>query len=174
MQASGITDNKADVCACIVCLPDRSSAFVPIRAASFYQHFLQFLGAETVRDMKGSKKTNAARILDGLAISYELREFPVDLADLSAVHAAEMLGMPVGQVFKTLVCHTDISRRCWRSRDISAAAARRWGRRRSIPYSSMLRRMRGRRSPSAQAGAASRSYLHPLTWSVPFMRRRRI
>lgn len=57
--------------------------------------------------MKGSKKTNAARILDGLAISYELREFPVDLADLSAVHAAEMLGMPVEQVFKTLVCRTD-------------------------------------------------------------------
>lgn len=107
MQASGITDNKADVCACIVCLPDRSSEFVPIRVASFYQRFLQFAGAETVRDMKGSKKTNAARILDGLAISYELREFPVDLADLSAVHAAEMLGMPVEQVFKTLVCRTD-------------------------------------------------------------------
>lgn len=57
--------------------------------------------------MKGTKKTNAARILDGLAIHYELREFPVDLADLSAVRAAEELCMPVEQVFKTLVCRTD-------------------------------------------------------------------
>lgn len=63
--------------------------------------------AETVSDMKGQKKTNAARILDGLSISYELREFPVDLDDLSAVHAAEMLHMPVEQVFKTLVARTD-------------------------------------------------------------------
>ena len=63
--------------------------------------------AETVSDMKGQKKTNAARILDGLSISYELREFPVDLDDLSAVHAAEMLRMPVEQVFKTLVARTD-------------------------------------------------------------------
>ena len=55
--------------------------------------------AETVSDMKGQKKTNAARILDGLSISYELREFPVDLDDLSAVH--------VEQVFKTLVARTD-------------------------------------------------------------------
>ena len=57
--------------------------------------------------MKGQKKTNAARILDGLSISYELRKFPVDLDDLSAVHAAEMLHMPVEQVFKTLVARTD-------------------------------------------------------------------
>ena len=57
--------------------------------------------------MKTEKKTNAARILDGLSISYELRGFPVDLDDLSAVHAAEMLRMPVEQVFKTLVARTD-------------------------------------------------------------------
>ena len=37
--------------------------------------------------MKSTKKTNAARILDGLGIAYELKEYPVDLNDLSAVHA---------------------------------------------------------------------------------------
>ena len=65
------------------------------------------LGQGAMERMKGTKKTNAARILDGLAIAYELREFPVDLDDLSAVHAAEQLNMPVRQVFKTLVCRGD-------------------------------------------------------------------
>ena len=45
--------------------------------------------------MKGTKKTNAARILDGLGIAYELKEYPVDLNDLSAVHVAASVGMPV-------------------------------------------------------------------------------
>ena len=53
--------------------------------------------------MKSTKKTNAARILDGLGIAYELKEYPVDLNDLSAVHVAASVGMPVQQVFKTLV-----------------------------------------------------------------------
>ena len=57
--------------------------------------------------MKGTKKTNAARILDGLGIAYELKEYPVDLNDLSAVHVAASVGMPVQQVFKTLVARGD-------------------------------------------------------------------
>ena len=56
---------------------------------------------------KSGAKTNAARILDGLGISYELKEYPVDLDDLSAVHVAEMVGMPVEKVFKTLVARGD-------------------------------------------------------------------
>ena len=56
---------------------------------------------------KSGAKTNAARILDGLGIPYELKEYPVDLDDLSAVHVAEMVGMPVEQVFKTLVARGD-------------------------------------------------------------------
>ncbi len=56
---------------------------------------------------KSGAKTNAARILDGLGIRYELKEYPVDPDDLSAVHVAEMVGMPVGQVFKTLVARGD-------------------------------------------------------------------
>jgi len=49
------------------------------------------------------KKTNAARILDSKKVPYELIEYRVDEADLSAVHVAETLGQNVQQVFKTLV-----------------------------------------------------------------------
>ena len=49
------------------------------------------------------KKTNAARILDSKKIPYEIIEYKVDEADLSAVHVAETLGQSAEQVFKTLV-----------------------------------------------------------------------
>jgi Cys-tRNA(Pro)/Cys-tRNA(Cys) deacylase len=49
-------------------------------------------------------KTNAARILDGLNIAYELREYMVDPNDLKATTVAEKIGMPAEQVFKTLLC----------------------------------------------------------------------
>ncbi len=52
-------------------------------------------------------KTNAARILDGLGIRYELREYEVDESDLSAVSVARKVGLPAEQVFKTLVCRGD-------------------------------------------------------------------
>ncbi|WP_371381412.1 Cys-tRNA(Pro) deacylase [Sporomusa aerivorans] len=52
-------------------------------------------------------KTNAARILDGLKISYELHEYEVDESDLSAQHVADKVNMPHGQVFKTLVARGD-------------------------------------------------------------------
>jgi Cys-tRNA(Pro)/Cys-tRNA(Cys) deacylase len=52
-------------------------------------------------------KTNAARILDGLGIRYELREYDVDEADLSAESVAHKVGLPPEQVFKTLVCRGD-------------------------------------------------------------------
>lgn len=54
-----------------------------------------------------SVKTNAARILDGLRIGYDLREYKVDESDLSAPAVAEKIGMPVEQVFKTLVLRGD-------------------------------------------------------------------
>lgn len=53
------------------------------------------------------KKTNAARILDGLKIKYELIYYEVDENDLSAQHVANSVNMPAGQVFKTLVVHGD-------------------------------------------------------------------
>lgn len=57
----------------------------------------------------GTVKTNAARILDSLGIAYELREYEVDESDLSAPHVAAAIGMPAGQVFKTLVVRGDKS-----------------------------------------------------------------
>jgi len=48
-------------------------------------------------------KTDAARILDQLGISYELREYSVDTEDLAAETVAAKIGLPPEQVFKTLV-----------------------------------------------------------------------
>lgn len=52
-------------------------------------------------------KTNAARLLDKENIDYQLISYEVDESDLSAVHVAEQLNEPVGQVFKTLVLKGD-------------------------------------------------------------------
>ncbi len=54
-----------------------------------------------------SRKTNAARLLDEAGISYELRSYPVDLDDLSALSVAEKVGLPPEQLFKTLVVRGD-------------------------------------------------------------------
>ena len=53
--------------------------------------------------MKKIKKTNAARILDKLGINYEIKTYEVDEDDLSAVHVAQVVGMDISTVFKTLV-----------------------------------------------------------------------
>ena len=52
-------------------------------------------------------KTNATRILDSLGIAYTLREYEVDPDDLSAETVARKIGLPAGQVFKTLVVRGD-------------------------------------------------------------------
>jgi len=52
-------------------------------------------------------KTNACRILDALGIHYELREYEVDLNDLSAEKVAAKVGFPPEQVFKTLAVKGD-------------------------------------------------------------------
>jgi len=48
-------------------------------------------------------KTNGARFLDTLGIHYAVREYEVDPEDLSAPTVARKIGMPVEQVFKTLL-----------------------------------------------------------------------
>ena len=53
------------------------------------------------------KKTNAARLLDQLKISYELIPYEVDENDLGAAHIAEQLGQPIERLFKTLVLRGD-------------------------------------------------------------------
>ncbi|HXI60733.1 MAG TPA: Cys-tRNA(Pro) deacylase [Polyangia bacterium] len=52
-------------------------------------------------------KTNAARMLDLLGITYELREYEVDPDDLSAENVAAKVGLPLDQVWKTLVARGD-------------------------------------------------------------------
>jgi Cys-tRNA(Pro)/Cys-tRNA(Cys) deacylase len=52
-------------------------------------------------------KTNASRILDSLAIPYEIREYDVDPDDLAAESVARKVGLPAEQVFKTLVARGD-------------------------------------------------------------------
>ena len=44
-----------------------------------------------------------------MKIPYEVREYEVDESDLSAVTAAQKIGLPIEQVFKTLVVHGDKS-----------------------------------------------------------------
>lgn len=51
-------------------------------------------------------KTNAVRLLEGLAIPYELRSYEVDPLDLTAESVARKIGLPLEQVFKTLLTRT--------------------------------------------------------------------
>ena len=59
--------------------------------------------------MKIVHKTNAARLLDALAIGYELRAYDVDPDDLSATTVAGKIGMPPEQVFKTLLTESIVN-----------------------------------------------------------------
>jgi Cys-tRNA(Pro)/Cys-tRNA(Cys) deacylase len=52
-------------------------------------------------------KTNAMRLLDGMGIAYQVREYAVDPSDLAAETAAAELGLAEEQVFKTLVVRGD-------------------------------------------------------------------
>jgi Cys-tRNA(Pro)/Cys-tRNA(Cys) deacylase len=51
--------------------------------------------------------TNAARTLQRLGIPFELREYEVDETDLSAENVASKVGLPLDQVWKTLVVRGD-------------------------------------------------------------------
>lgn len=54
-----------------------------------------------------SLKTNAARILDQNKMPYELKEYTVDESDLSAISVAQKVGLPIEQMYKTLVARGD-------------------------------------------------------------------
>ncbi|MEW9701176.1 Cys-tRNA(Pro) deacylase [Paenibacillus sp. SI8] len=54
-----------------------------------------------------STKTNACRILDALHIPYTLHEYEWDEDQLDAATVAEKVGIPVHQLFKTLVLRGD-------------------------------------------------------------------
>ena len=48
-------------------------------------------------------KSNVMRLLDAAKIPYRAEEYAVDENDLNGMHAAEGIGMPPEQIFKTLV-----------------------------------------------------------------------
>ena len=52
-------------------------------------------------------KTNAIRLVEQAKIPHRTAEYEYDEADLSGLHAAEGVGMPPEQVFKTLVARGD-------------------------------------------------------------------
>ena len=58
-------------------------------------------------------KTNAVRLLDSLAVHYELREYAVDPDDLAAESVAAKIGLPPEQVFKTLLARGDRNGPCF-------------------------------------------------------------
>jgi Cys-tRNA(Pro)/Cys-tRNA(Cys) deacylase len=51
-------------------------------------------------------RTNGARLLESHGIPFTLQEYEVDPDDLSAIAVARKIGLPVEQVFKTLVTVT--------------------------------------------------------------------
>jgi Cys-tRNA(Pro)/Cys-tRNA(Cys) deacylase len=52
-------------------------------------------------------KTNAVRLLERMGVPFELREYEVDPTDLAAETVARKIGLPLEQVFKTLVARGD-------------------------------------------------------------------
>lgn len=56
---------------------------------------------------KSKAKTNAVRILESLGVQFNMAEYQVDPSDLSAQAVASKVGLPPGQVFKTLVLKGD-------------------------------------------------------------------
>ena len=53
------------------------------------------------------QKTHAMRLLTQAKISFRTAEYAYDENDLNGMHAAEGVGMPPEQVFKTLDAHGD-------------------------------------------------------------------
>jgi Cys-tRNA(Pro)/Cys-tRNA(Cys) deacylase len=52
-------------------------------------------------------KTNAMRLLESLGVPYRTRSYEVDPEDLAASTVAARIGLPIEQVFKTLVARGD-------------------------------------------------------------------
>ncbi len=52
-------------------------------------------------------KTNAMRLMEQAKIPVQIYEYEVDESDLSGLHAAQIMGLPPEQIFKTLVARGD-------------------------------------------------------------------
>lgn len=51
---------------------------------------------------RGPERTNVTRLLESRGVAHRVVAYEVDLSDLSATHAADKVGLPPEQVFKTL------------------------------------------------------------------------
>ena len=58
-------------------------------------------------------KTNAVRLLQERGIAFELRDYEADPEDLTAETVAAKIGLPIEQVFKTLVARGDRNGVCF-------------------------------------------------------------
>lgn len=60
-----------------------------------------------------ARKTNAVRQIESAGVAYELREYDISIEDFSAEAVADLIGLPAGQVFKTLVVDGDRNGPCF-------------------------------------------------------------
>lgn len=58
-------------------------------------------------------KTNAMRLLESQGVGFETREYEIDPEDLSAETVARKIGLPIEQVFKTLLARGDRNGLCF-------------------------------------------------------------
>ena len=66
-----------------------------------------FLGLGSEQVVMAGSKTNAVRLLEQAGIAHTLLEYEVDPDHLAAESVADRIGLPPGQVFKTLVTRGD-------------------------------------------------------------------
>lgn len=62
---------------------------------------------EGVTIVKKGAKTNVIRYLEQRHIRHETLEYEVDESNLSAQHIADLNGMPIDMLYKTIVCRGD-------------------------------------------------------------------
>ncbi len=86
---------------------NRGGRGLGFRFGAFCRQWAGFRTAEAIGIFAAGVKTNAVRILDRLGIAYELRTYEVDPDDLSAATVAAKVGLPLEQVWKTLVARGD-------------------------------------------------------------------
>jgi len=111
-----------------------------------------------------TQKTNAARLLNQTGIQYELREYEVDPEDLAAEAVAAKIGLPAGQLFKTLVAQGDRHGICMAvipgdtELDLKALAAASGARKIHLVHVKDLHKLTGYIQGGATALAAKKAY----------------
>lgn len=60
-----------------------------------------------------AQKTNALRMLERAGIAHEVRPYEIEMDEFSAAAVADLIGLPAGQVFKTLLAIGDKEGPCF-------------------------------------------------------------